>query len=139
MNQELQTMAEEIANDEKGQSDITPEIHEATPEQIEEAANKLDGTAQKFIFQLIKKKDGSRSDPFTATFPQLLDIFDTTEEAIISSEDYVLLVCVIEGENTRIPKTPLISVQDLIATSTGKPTPDQVEAVNNSIEEQSNG
>lgn len=99
------------------QNELNGTIQDATPDQVEAAAEQLDGTETKFIFQLIAKASGARSDPFTATWPQLLDVFDTTEEAIISSKDYVLLVAVLEGENTRIPNTPLISVEDLIATN----------------------
>jgi len=69
---------------------------------------------QKFMFQFISHLTGERSAPFVSNWKEIIDIIDTAKEGEgPSDKDYVLLVAVLEGKESKIPSTPLITVKHL--------------------------
>lgn len=70
-------------------------------------------TESKFCFQIITKADGRRSEPFVCSWD---DLYKTLghEENPIGPDDYILLAIVIDGDNTTIPKTPLVTVESFL-------------------------
>lgn len=66
---------------------------------------------RKFMLQFVSKADGKRSEPFVTSWTQLYESLVELEEGESpKGDDYILLVCVLDGEQTRIPPTPLITV-----------------------------
>lgn len=79
---------------------------------------------QKFCFQLIKKETGKRSAPFVTNWSKLYESFknaDQTDENAPSQDDYILLVAVLDGEDTTIPTTPLITIRSYLAMMDNTP------------------
>lgn len=74
---------------------------------------------QKFIMQFIRKETGARTEPFTTSFDKLYEVLSEQEER--NDEDYILLVAILDGENTRIPPTPLITVETFVNNYTLQP------------------
>lgn len=73
---------------------------------------------QKFLFQMIRKDDGSRSDPFAGDWDQLHDALSKTE---LDQEDYILLVAIVDPDDDTqmvIPNTPLITVKSFLEIKT---------------------
>ncbi len=69
----------------------------------------------KFMFQFIKAQDGTRSEPFVGNWESVLEILDLRKEGESpQNEDYILLVAVLNKEETKIPATPLITVQSFL-------------------------
>mgnify|MGYP000620660337 CR=1 FL=1 len=64
---------------------------------------------QKFCFQIITKADGRRSEAFVCSWDDLAKTL-ASDECPLTEEDYILLAVVIDGEDTTIPKTPLLAV-----------------------------
>lgn len=66
---------------------------------------------QKFMLQFVSRETGKRSEPFVTSWDKLYEALkDLEEQDNPKGDDYILLVCVIDGEQTRIPATPLITV-----------------------------
>lgn len=67
---------------------------------------------QKFMFQFVDKESGRRSEPFVSNWDQLAEVLGKREKGESpKNDDYILLVAVLDGEDTRIPATPLITVE----------------------------
>lgn len=67
---------------------------------------------------MIKKADGTRSEPFAGTWDQL---HDACSQSDLDQEDYILLVAIIDPDDETqmvIPKTPLITVQSFLDIKT---------------------
>lgn len=75
-----------------------------------------------FLFQFISKETGYRSEPFLSTWTQLQEILaERTEELPLPlDDDYILLVAVMDGKQTHIPTSPLITVGKYLETVKGK-------------------
>ena len=70
---------------------------------------------QRFIFQMVHHSSGERTEPFIATWPELYRTCrEATEEEPLLMEDYILLVQVLDDENSIIPQTPLIRVETFL-------------------------
>ena len=66
---------------------------------------------QDFVFQFIDHETGHRSEPFVATWDKMAEILKVREEGQKPhGDDYILLVAVLDGKQTHIPGTPLITV-----------------------------
>jgi len=70
------------------------------------------GARHDFIFQFICADTGNRSEAFSSDWTQLGDILDsrTIEKPKPTNDDYILLVAVMDKEQTHIPTAPLITV-----------------------------
>jgi len=67
---------------------------------------------RKFCFQIIDHKTGNRTDPFVTSWDGLYETLGKgQEEDFPLLEDYILLAVVIDGPDTTIPKTPLLTVK----------------------------
>lgn len=70
------------------------------------------GKSQDFLFQLICHESGHRSEPFVSDWSQMMKILRARqEEAKPHDLDYILLVAVMDKEQTYVPSTPLITVK----------------------------
>lgn len=79
----------------------TAQIEEITEEKAE----------RRFMLQFVAKEDGKRSEPFICKWDELYKSLCELEEGESpKGEDYILLVCVLDGKHTTIPPTPLITV-----------------------------
>lgn len=68
----------------------------------------------KLLFQFVSRENGKRSAPFISNWDEVIQILETSEEGQgPDDDDYVLLVAVLEGQETKIPSTPLITVKTL--------------------------
>lgn len=66
---------------------------------------------RKFLFQVISHKDGTRSEPFITSFDALHETLNAhRNDADFPAEDFLLLVSILEGEETIIPATPIIKI-----------------------------
>lgn len=64
------------------------------------------------LYQFIDHKTGKRSEPFTGNMETVQKILDARQEGEAPlPEDYILLVAVMDGKDTNIPATPLITVK----------------------------
>lgn len=73
------------------------------PEQKEES---------KFLFQFVSHENGKRSEPFVGSWNAVNEILKARkEDEAPTDEDFILLVAVLDGNDTRIPATPLITVK----------------------------
>lgn len=71
------------------------------------------GAKHEFIFQFICKDTGKRSEPFLSNWTELGEILKMREEqenAKPTDDDYILLVAVMDKEQTHIPTSPLLTV-----------------------------
>lgn len=65
-----------------------------------------------FVFQFIDHSNGYRSEPFLSNWTELGKILDDrAEDQKPTNEDYILLVAVMDGKQTHIPNSPLITVE----------------------------
>lgn len=81
-----------------------------TPEMAKDIANQK--IENKFIFQIISKENGKRSEPFVTNWSELYTILSQAEEQNI--HDYILLVAVLQGDETIVPGTPLITIETFL-------------------------
>ncbi len=93
----------------------TPEMKESIEKQ------KLE---DKFVFQLISAIDGKRSDPFVTNWDDLRKVFNHVESDI-NPDDWVLLVAILNGKETIVPSTPLITVKSFLAAANNTHTGNQ--------------
>jgi len=64
------------------------------------------------IFQFIDHQTGKRSEPFSGNYDTITKILDMRKDGEAPlPQDYILLVAVIDGKDTNIPGTPLITVE----------------------------
>lgn len=69
----------------------------------------------KFLFQFVSAEDGRRSEPFQGSWEAVTEILNHRKEnEKPGNEDYILLVAVLDGKDTRIPPTPLITVKTFL-------------------------
>lgn len=69
-------------------------------------------TQKKFLFQFINHENGQRSEPFAGNWETVKYVLDERQEGQMPrDEDYILLVAVMDGEETIVPATPLIHVK----------------------------
>ena len=64
------------------------------------------------MLQIICQKSGIRSEPFMANFSELAKILNNEmekDESNITPDDFILLVAVMNGEDTKIPTTSSLS------------------------------
>jgi len=87
---------------------------------------------KKFLFQLISHLDGKRSEPFTMSWDGLTEALtlwkETDPEKYNEDEvfkDFILLVAVLDDQDTVIPATPLITIKSYLET-VGKEKPTNV-------------
>lgn len=67
---------------------------------------------KKFVFQFIDHENGKRSEPFVGSWDTVQEVLAARKEGERPNEkDYVLLVAVLDGKDTTIPGTPLITVK----------------------------
>jgi len=70
---------------------------------------------QKFLFQFVNHENGERSEPFISNWDGILEtLHKKPVDQVPSSKDYILLVAVLNGEETTIPATPLITVESFM-------------------------
>ena len=67
---------------------------------------------KKFLFQFVSHTDGKRSKPFVGSWTVINEILDHKEDGEAPhDQDFILLVAVLDGKDTVIPGTPLITVK----------------------------
>jgi len=67
---------------------------------------------KKFMFQFVNHETGQRSEPFVGSWNAVNEILKARQEGERpSDEDFILLVAVLDGKETTIPATPLITVK----------------------------
>lgn len=77
-----------------------------------------DPETEEMLFQFISAETGYRSEPFTSTRTQIIEILkQRKEDEAPKDEDYLLLVAVMKGKETYIPTAPLITVKHLLDIS----------------------
>jgi len=70
---------------------------------------------QKFLFQFVNHENGERSEPFISNWDGILEtLHKKPVDQVPSSKDYILLVAVLNGDQTTIPATPLITVESFM-------------------------
>ena len=86
--------------------------NETAFDQVTRDAQEQAREKQQFCFQLIDHETGHRSEPFTGSWEVMREVLDAREPgAKPHDDDYILLVAVLDEENTHIPTTPLITVK----------------------------
>lgn len=76
---------------------------------------------KKFMFQFINHEDGNRSKPFIGSWDTITEVLEKRKEGEKpGGEDYILLVAVLDGEETIIPATPIIKVSTFMQFSKDK-------------------
>ena len=66
----------------------------------------------KFMFQFIDHQTGKRSEPFVGNWDSVQATLDMVQEGERPyDQDYILLVAILDGPDTKIPATPLITVK----------------------------
>jgi len=76
----------------------------------------------KFCFQFVDHENGKRSEPFVGNWDSVQKILDRREDGERpNNEDYILLVAVLDGKDTTIPATPLITVETFTNFKTNQP------------------
>ena len=66
----------------------------------------------KFMFQFVDHETGNRSEPFIGSWQAVNEVLKARKEGERPvDQDFILLVAVLDGEETRIPATPLITVK----------------------------
>lgn len=72
-------------------------------------------TEKKFMFQFINHENGLRSEPFVGSWKNLNQVLELREEGERPvAKDYILLVAVLDKDDTIIPATPLITVESYL-------------------------
>lgn len=72
------------------------------------------GAPHEFVFQFICKDTGNRSEPFLSNWTELAEVLNMREEKEAqkpTDEDYILLVAVMDKQQTHIPTSPLLTVK----------------------------
>lgn len=70
------------------------------------------GKKQKFVIQFIDHESGRRSEPLVGNWSTVKEVLDLRKEGEKPEDkDYILLVAVLDGKDTTIPATPLITVK----------------------------
>ena len=79
-------------------------------------------TEEKYLFQIVSAENGQRSEPFIATWNSISSVIEETQEKgeDVNIEDYILLVAIISGTETRIPGNPLIKIKTLLSLNTNQ-------------------
>ena len=90
------------------------DLNTATAAELEDHVNQ-EKRKQAMMLQLISHETGERSEPFIANWQQLKETLDKMEDDQVKPEDYILLVAVMDGEDTRIPRAPLITVEKFLS------------------------
>jgi len=97
-------------------------------EQQLKVVEEQDQEVQRFMFQFIQQKTGRRTEPFITDWDELKDILEEAEEKYVEEfikagepedypdmfpgkQDFILLVAVMNGKQTKIPSNPLITVE----------------------------
>jgi len=89
-----------------------------------QATKEADQAETKFLFQFINHENGQRSKPFTGTWDDVTEVLaHRGPDERPTNEDYILLVAVLDGEQTTIPVTPLITVGHFEEITKENPTP----------------
>lgn len=71
---------------------------------------------KKFMFQIINHTDGQRSEPFITSWDELhKTLNENKDHPEYRGDDYLLLVSVLDGEQTIIPSTPIIKISTFTA------------------------
>lgn len=83
------------------------------PPQLASQEETAESKFNEFVFQFICHETGHRSEPFLSTWTKLGEILElrTPEQEKPSDKDYILLVAVMDGKQTHIPTSPLITVE----------------------------
>jgi len=95
---------------------------------VEEQINSIEDQKkeQKFVFQIISHLDGRRSEPFVTSWDALYSTFhDNQNEPDFPADDWLLLVSVLDGENTTIPATPIIKISSFMNLANTTPNAPQ--------------
>lgn len=69
------------------------------------------------MIQIISHENGNRSEPFIADFKELGEILNKEMEkgeSNIHEKDFILLVAIFHGEETKIPTSPIITVETFL-------------------------
>jgi len=67
---------------------------------------------KKFMFQFVDHETGRRSEPFVGNWDTVSTTLSHVKEGDRPTpEDFILLVAVLDGLDTQIPATPLITVK----------------------------
>lgn len=67
---------------------------------------------QQFVIQFIDHETGRRSEPLVGNWSTVKEVLDLRKEGEKPEDkDYILLVAVLDGKDTTIPATPLITVK----------------------------
>lgn len=67
---------------------------------------------RKFMFQFINHENGQRSEPLVGNWDAVREVLDLRKEGERpTDEDFILLVAVLDGKETIVPATPLITVE----------------------------
>lgn len=67
---------------------------------------------KKFLYQFVNHENGQRSEPFVGNWETIQQILELREDGEApTDEDFILLVAVLDGEETIIPSTPLITLK----------------------------
>lgn len=69
------------------------------------------------MIQIISHENGNRSEPFIANFKELGEILNKemeTGESHIHEKDFLLLVAIFQGEETKIPTSPIITIETFL-------------------------
>jgi len=86
----------------------------ATPNSTENtiAKQKME---QKFMFQFINHENGQRSEPLVGNWDSISEVLELRKDSERPhNEDYILLVAVLDGKDTTIPSTPLITIKTFL-------------------------
>lgn len=85
-------------------------------EEVVEAEDLNPDQKQDFVFQFVCADTGHRSEPFSTNWDQLKGILDARTEKLPkpTDEDYILLIAVMDKQQTHIPTTPLIKVKTFL-------------------------
>lgn len=87
----------------------------AIPKKVVNQEDVKSNSPHDFIFQFICAETGKRSEPFMSNWTELgkiLDLRDKEDKDIKPTDsDYILLVAVMDKEQTHIPTAPLITVE----------------------------
>lgn len=100
------------------------ELNTAEAVKFEEEINK-EKKQTGMMLQIISAENGERSEPFIATWEELHQVLskemDMDEsEMNVKEKDYILLVAVMQGEETRIPRAPLITIESFLKMEINK-------------------
>lgn len=86
-----------------------------------EAALAIKDNEQRFMFQFVEAQTGKRTEPFVTDWDELAGVLRKSkeeqkddEEVFPGDKDYILLVAVLDGQHTKIPANPLITVKTFL-------------------------